>query len=79
MSSRNIHLFITFAVTALMCSTFALSVAASRRNLVQALEGCSASPGSQIPPECSGFISGNQWDKDELGKYRILSTSQENL
>lgn len=69
MFSRSTHLFITFAVTALMVSTFAPSVAASRRHLVQALEGCEASPGSQIPPECDGgLFSGNQWDEDEVGK-----------
>lgn len=46
-------------------------MAASGRNLVQAVEGCSASPGSQTPPECSGSVfAGNQWDKDELGKYK---------
>ncbi|KAL4522710.1 hypothetical protein Ndes2437B_g07494 [Nannochloris sp. 'desiccata'] len=67
MFSRSTHLFITFAVTALMVSTFAPSVAASRRHLVQALEGCEASPGSQIPPECDGgLFSGNQWDEDEV-------------
>jgi hypothetical protein len=69
MFSRNSRLCLTLALVALVCA-FAPSVAASRRHLVQTqpgpLEGCSASPGSQTPPECSGNFSGNQWDKDEL-------------
>jgi hypothetical protein len=67
MFSRS--LCITLAATALLCSMFIPSMAASLRHLNQApplLEGCSASPGSQKPPECTGALSGNQWDKNEL-------------
>jgi hypothetical protein len=71
MATRSTLLFVTLALAALLCSAFASSMATSRRHLVQTtqtppLEGCSASPGSQTPPECSGTFSGNQWDKNEL-------------
>jgi hypothetical protein len=74
MANIKPHIFITFAATAFLCAMSpTVAATSSVRHLTQAapaptttVEGCSASPGSQIPSECSGALSGNQWDKDEL-------------